>query len=34
MGEEPDPHFPWTRFFVDFQDWVDHCMNPDHEEWS
>jgi len=34
MAEEPDPHFPWTRFYVDLQDWVERCMIPAHREWS
>ncbi len=29
---ESDPQLPWTVLFDSWEDWVENCMEPDHEE--
>ncbi len=29
---EADPQLPWTVLFDSWEDWVENCMEPDHEE--
>lgn len=29
---QPDPQLPWTVLFDSWEDWVENCMEPDHEE--
>ncbi len=29
---EVDSQLPWTVLFDSWQDWVENCMEPDHEE--
>ncbi len=29
---EQDPQLPWTVLFDSWEDWVENCMEPDHEE--
>jgi hypothetical protein len=29
---ETDPQLPWTVLFDSWEDWVENCMEPDHEE--
>jgi hypothetical protein len=29
---QPDPQLPWTVLFDSWDDWVENCMEPDHEE--
>lgn len=29
---QPDPQLPWAVLFDSWDDWVENCMEPDHEE--
>lgn len=29
---ETDSQLPWTVLFDSWEDWVENCMEPDHEE--
>jgi hypothetical protein len=31
---EPDPHWPCTTLYRDWQDWTERCLNPDHRTYS
>ena len=31
-NSETDPQWPWTVLFDSWEDWVENCMEPDHEE--
>jgi hypothetical protein len=32
-SRETDPHWPSTVLFDSWQDWIDGCLIPDHEDW-
>jgi hypothetical protein len=31
---ETDPQWPFTTLYESWQDWIDRCLLPDHEEYS
>ena len=32
MKPEPDPIWPHTQLFADWEDWIENCLKPDHAE--
>jgi hypothetical protein len=31
---ETDPQWPFSTLYESWQDWIKHCLLPDHEEYS
>lgn len=32
-GTEPNPLWPHTTLYSDWQDWINRCQIPDHKRW-
>jgi hypothetical protein len=32
-SRENDSHWPYTKFFQSFQEWIDSCMMLDHQDY-
>jgi CDI immunity proteins len=32
-GPETDPKWPWTALYESWQDWIEGCLFPDHEDY-